>query len=98
MSEAGTQPEGLSPTFAEDALKMLERFGNKVRREETTRAGKVKALRNKIGALELAALNPALESAGGGGYPQMITLGTTRIEKCAEEALALVDELFGEVS
>jgi len=83
-----------------DALSLLEHCGNKVKRETDplTRAEVVKALKEKIGALEIAALNPKMEPMGGGGYPQMMVCDTNRIEECAEEARALVDELCEEVA
>jgi len=84
--------------FAEAALSILERCGNEVKREtqRLTRAEKIEALKNKIEALEFAALEPKLEPMGGGGHQQMMVRDTNRIEECAEEALALVDKLFRE--
>jgi len=58
----------------------------------------IKVLRNKINALALAAAEPVGEfETGGGGVSGFHVTNADRIEKCADEALALVDELAGEI-
>ena len=56
-------------------------------------AGIAAELKNKIGALCLAALNPELERTEHSNYHPV---NTAKIERCAEEADALVDRLAKE--
>ena len=75
-------------------MSLLSRCGNRVQREGPSRAEIAAALKLKIDALALAALHPEGEfETGGGGVRSFQVLFIDRIERCADEALALVDEL-----